>query len=908
MIGTSLGPYKIIEQLGAGGMGEVYLGEDTRLGRKVAIKVLPEEYASDPERLARFEQEARAAAALNHPHIAVVHDVGSETGDDGTITHFMVQEYLEGDTLREPLKKGALPLSRALDLATEIAEALAAAHDAGIVHLDLKPENVFITKEGHAKVLDFGLAKLMEMAPAMSPGTDASKSPTLLGTVAGQVMGTAGYMAPEQVQGDGDIDHRADVFAFGTVLYEMVSGRQAFAGRNVLDTLHQIANVEPEPIGEARHDLPQKLQWILEKSLAKEPAKRYQTAADLVVDLQALGADVESGTALPMGGQPVVAPVAVETARGIPWKLAAPIAVAIALLGALAVWITIPSLPEFLVTRFYIDYPPETVFLNTSTLGVAISPDGKSVVFNADRQLWLRAIDDLVATPIRGTESARVPFFSPDGQQLGFWGGDGQIKSVSITGGAPVSLGPAPERAFGASWADDGYIYFGQGAEGILRVSENGGEPEVVVAMEEGEQAHGPQLLPGGEWLLFTLRSGSGSWNDASIAAQPVSGGERKPLVAGGTDGRYVPTGHIVYSLQGNLFAVPFDADSIEVLGGSVSIVEEVRQATGITGAGQYAFSDRGGLVYIPGSSLGAERQLVWVERDGATTPFSERLRAFGRLSLSPDGRRVAVEIRGDDGPDIWILDERNDVLSQLTFDGADVPVWSSDGEWVAYRSNRDGATAIYRSFPDLGGREPELLVSGDGGDIAPVGTSLDGSLLLYAQLSPSTGLDTKALPLLDEDPTPLEAPSTPGTDVAGGFSPDGNWWAYATDETGRYEVWVAEFPGPGVRRQVSNNGGSTPVGSLDGSELFYSGDGRQQLMVVDIATEPELNIRAPRLLFALGDRINFLAGNASRYGVTADGQRFVMVEPMQGAIRGDQINVVLNWFEELKQRVPTGQ
>ena len=373
--GTKLGPYEITEQLGAGGMGEVYLAQDTRLGRKVAIKVLPAEFASDPERLARFEQEARAAAVLNHPHIAVVHDIGTEDG-----THFMVQEYLEGDTLWEPLQQRALPLKKALGLATEIAEALAAAHAAGIVHRDLKPENIFVTKEGHAKVLDFGLAKLTEVAGAGSPD-DFTHSPTAMGTVAGQVMGTAGYMAPEQVEGSDKIDHRADLFAFGCVLYEMAAGRQAFGGKNVHETLAQILSDEPLAIGEIDRSSPMELQRIVRKSLAKEPAKRYQTAGDLVVDMQALGTDMESGAALQ------TTPVAVETTRGIPWKLAAPIAVAIALLAALGVWFTIPSRPESpesLIRRFDIDYPPETTFQSAATLGVAISPDGSSVVFSAN--------------------------------------------------------------------------------------------------------------------------------------------------------------------------------------------------------------------------------------------------------------------------------------------------------------------------------------------------------------------------------------------------------------------------------------------------------------------------------------------------------------------------------------------
>ncbi len=552
MIGKTLGPYKIIEQLGAGGMGEVYLGEDTRLGRKVAIKVLPAEFAGDPERLARFEQEARAAAALNHPHIAVVHDVGSEPAEDGTTTHFMVQEYLEGDTLREPLKKGTLPLQQTLSLATEIAEALTAAHAAGIVHRDLKPENLFITKDGHAKILDFGLAKLTELAPVMSPGTEASKSPTLLGTVAGQMMGTAGYMAPEQVQGAGDIDHRADLFAFGCVLYEMAGGRQPFAGKSVLDTLHKIADEEPEPIAAMNAELPAQLHWVLKKCLAKQPAKRYQTAGDLVVDLQALGAEVDAGTALSLSGEVPAPRVAAETAAGIPWKWGVPIAVAAVVVTALAMWFAArPSPATPTVACFEIPLPEGNLATGTGRRAVAISPDGSQIVFAHDSLLWLRNLDEFEATPIRGTEGARSPFFAPDGEQVGFYSA-GELKRVQTTGGAPIPI-CAAVNPWGVSWAEDGTVFFGQGSEGILSVAATGGEPQPAVSLESGELAHGPQLLPGGEWLLFTLRSADvSSWDDAAIVAQSlINPGDRRELVYGGRDGRYVPTGHIVYARGG---------------------------------------------------------------------------------------------------------------------------------------------------------------------------------------------------------------------------------------------------------------------------------------------------------------------------------------------------------------------
>ena len=897
--GTRLGPYEIIEQLGAGGMGEVWLAQDTRLGRKVAIKVLPAEFAADPERVARFEQEARAAAALNHPHIAAVFDIGEH--DAGV--RYIVQEYLQGHSLRHVLEAGALPLKRALRLGTEIAEALVAAHAAGIIHRDIKPDNVFVTPDGHAKVLDFGLAKLTEATGAPLGGQ--SMSPTVLGTQAGAIMGTAGYMAPEQVNGE-EIDHRADLFAFGCVLYETITGGQPFVGKSVPDTLSRILHHEPESLVVVDESLPFELWRIVKKCLSKEPATRYQTAGDLVVDLQALGADVESGTAMPLGGQPVVAPLAVEETRGVSWKLAASIAVASALLAALGFWITMSSPGESLVRRFDIEYPADATFQSTGTLGVAISPEGSSVVFNANRQLWLRAIDDLTATPIRGTEGARVPFFSPDGQQLGFWGSDGQMKSVAITGGAPVSLGPAPERAYGASWADDGYIYFGQGPGGILRVSENGGEPEVVVELEEGERAHGPQLLPGGEWLILTLLSGSNTWNDASIVAQSLSGGERKLLVAGGTDGRYVPTGHIVYTLEGNLFAVPFDRDSMEVTGGPVSIVEGIQQATSLTGAGQYAFSDRGGLVYIPGTGADVASQLVWVDRNGQIEPLPFEPRVSGYLDLSPDGQRIALEILEDGQWDIWIYEvERGGGQVRLTTEGNNrQPAWSPDGEWVFFSSDRGGDFDIWKRRADRS-LDAELVLDTEAPASFP-SISADGEMLVFTSgAAPDADVGILALGT-EQEPSVLA--NTAADERQGSFSPDGRFLAFITNETGEYEVYVREVSsGRTFSVSTSTRGGAVPQWSQDGTEIYYmSRVGGPGLLVVRVTTDP-FSASEP---IELSDIVRRPLTNID---VTAGAQRFLVTVGVGSGDAGttvprERLTVVLNWFEELKQRVPTGR
>ena len=505
--GTRLGHYEIIEPLGAGGMGEVYLAEDTRLGRKVAIKVLPAEFASDPERLARFEQEARASAALNHPHIAVVHDVGSEPGEGGATTRFIVQEYLEGQSLRERLEKGVLPLDKALDLATEVGEALIAAHKAGIIHRDLKPENIFVTEEGHAKVLDFGLAKLIETAAPT--GGSASMSPTMLGTVAGQVMGTAGYMAPEQVEG-GQVDQRTDLFAFGCLLYEVITGRKSFLGRSMVETMQRLVHEEPAPLEDVDAGLPSELQRILRKCLAKQPGRRYQDADDLVVDLAALAVEVGLGTALPISA--ALPGAAVKSMGGPSWAIALPSAVALVLLGAGATWLLTRADPPApaIPMSFEISLPQGTRFPAGLGTNIAVSPDGGAIVFVAEdesgRQLYLRRTDERAeATPIGGTEDATVPSFSPDGEWVIFEVGSGGIvRRVSLSGDELYSI---CESCGSGSWAEDRSIYFAtQGS--LFRVPESGGERQLVAEPMPDQGIpwlQSPVVLPGGKTLLFEI-------------------------------------------------------------------------------------------------------------------------------------------------------------------------------------------------------------------------------------------------------------------------------------------------------------------------------------------------------------------------------------------------------------------
>ncbi|MFQ5743358.1 MAG: protein kinase [Acidobacteriota bacterium] len=924
MIGESLGPYKILEPLGAGGMGEVYLAEDSRLGRKVAIKVLPAEFASDPERLARFGQEARAAAALNHPHIAVVHDIGFEpaaggdsdgtagqTGAAGTVgTHYMVQEYLRGQSLGERLDEGALPLEKALALAIEVGEALIAAHRAGIIHRDLKPGNIFVTEEGHAKVLDFGLAKLTEMAaPA---GSQASMSPTMLGTVAGQVMGTAGYMAPEQVNGE-EVDHRVDLFAFGCVLYGMVTGRQAFAGRNVMQTLDLILAEDPQPIGEIKPDLPLKLQWILEKALAKEPAKRYQAAADLVVDLRTLGADVESGTAMPVSGEAPTTSVVVGTARGIPWKLTFPIAVATLVIGVLGTWLAIRPTPPAPQPPVRLDLIVEDDIADTLGSSVVLSPDGERIAYvvgafggTLERELMIRSLDQQDSTGLvaRATNDFAPyhPFFSTDGQWVGFVTPT-ELRKVPVTGGTPLPIAEV-DRSRGADWGPDETIVFTPNrTSGLFLVSANGGEPEPLTELAEGERTHRwPQFLPGGKAVLFTSHVAGRNFDAATIEVVDLGTRERKVVYRGGNYGRYVPTGHLVYANAGTLFAIPFDLDALEATGSATPVVEDV--VTNAEGGAQFSFSEAGMLAYVRGTGADGDPEftLSWVDREGNTEPLPFESRGYAGPRLSPEENRIAVEIRERGERHIWILDIATGTSQRLTFEGNNSsPVWSPDGEWVYFRSDRGGDFDIFRKPVDLSA-EAERLYEAESAQY-PASISADGTVLMFFEVAgaPDIGMIS-----LDGDSEPRMLVATAAATAQPSISPDGRWFAFQSDETGSGQIHVQDIETQS-RRIISTGGGdnTNAVWSRDGTEIFYrSGPG--QLSVVEVTREPELSFSAPRLLFEV-------AGLQRAFDVTADRQRFLGTTRAASAeTTGEpttpRISVVLNWFEELKQRVPGGR
>ena len=672
LVGKQMGSYKILSLLGKGGMGEVYRARDMKLEREVAIKVLPAEFTQDPGRLARFQREAKLLAALNHPNIATIYGLEESDG-----IRFLVLELVEGETLAERVAKGPLPVGEALEVCLQIAEGVEAAHEKGVIHRDLKPANVKVTPQGKVKILDFGLAKALEGETA--PASDLSQSPTLTaaGTQAGVILGTAAYMSPEQARGEAT-DKKADVWAFGCVLFEMLTGRATFGGKTVSDVLAGVLRIDPE-WKSLPPNLHPRIRLLLERSLEKESKHRYQGIADARVDIQKALADPSGVLGQPTGDVAQAQPRPI-----LPWVATIILATIVAII---ATWLLKPTEPG-LVTHFAHRLPDGQAFTNPSHPLVAVSPDGRQLVYVANQQLYLRNLDELEARPIQGTdENPANPFFSSDGEWVGYFARS-QLKKIATIGGAPVTLSDAT-FAFGASWGSDDTIVYGE-PEGIMRVSANGGTPELVVPTEAGEQVHGPQILPGGEWVLFSLTRAGGPtrWDEAQIVVQSLDSGERKILWEGGSDARYVPTGHLVFALEDVIVALPFDLASLEVSGGPVPIVEGVRRAdnpAGFTASANYGFSDRGTLIYVSGSVVGNRRILALADRSGVLEPLDVPPNNYQNPRLSPNGSRLVVGTTDNEGSEIWVYDLSGDTqIRQLTLGGNNVlPIWTPDGQRV---------------------------------------------------------------------------------------------------------------------------------------------------------------------------------------------------------------------------------
>ena len=878
--GARLGPYEILAPIGAGGMGEVYRAKDTRLGRDVAVKVLPAHMSSSPELRQRLEREAKTISQLSHPHICMLHDVGHQNGTD-----YLVMEFLEGETLADRLAKGALPVEQALRIGTEIAGALDAAHRSGIVHRDLKPGNVMLTKTG-VKLLDFGLAKL---AAPTTPVSQATSVPTALQesqplTSRGTILGTFQYMSPEQLEGK-DADARSDIFAFGCVLYEMLKGQKAFTGKSQASLIGSIMNTEPPPISSIQPMIPPALDRVVKGCLAKEPEHRWSTAHDVMLQLQWVA---EGGSA---AGLP--APIAARrrSREKLAWGVAAALFLAAAGLG----YGFLRRAPKPLrVVRFEVANPPAITTIDAPK----ISPDGKTLAFNATdsggkTQIWLRPLNALTAQPLPGTEGTRRPFWSPDSSYLAFVA-DGKLKKIDVTGGPPTKICDAPTGVDG-SWSPEGVILFdGTGTDPINRVPAAGGTPVVAVKADPEHkeiQVGWPEFLPDGRQYIYMVINQKAELNSYRIGS--LDSKETKPFAPAQSMLVYAPQGYLLFLKDRTLMAQPFDAKAIKTTGEPVPLAEQI--GTDAVGLARFSVSRDGVLAYRTGES---GSRLLWMDRSGKEVDTLGDPGDYEDPAFSPSGDRLAFDLTDTRSgkTDIWVRDLSRGVNSRFTFgqDNSFAPVWSPRGDAIVYASDRDGAFAIYQRATSGRGEE-KLMVKSDA-LIIPMGFSPDGRFLAYQRQDRKTNWDLLLLPLTGEE-KPVTFRATPFRDVQPRFSPDGRFIAYVANESGRNEVYVQSYPGPGRTWQISTSGGSDPQWRRDGKELYYRGLD-QKLMAVEIRGGDALEPGLPQLLFQ--SRVSIGLGS-TKYLPDPTGQKFLFVAPL-GRDAMTPTTVVLNWFAGLGQ------
>jgi serine/threonine protein kinase/Tol biopolymer transport system component len=911
-VGTRVGSYEIIAPLGAGGMGEVYLARDTKLGRDVAIKVLRESLANDSERLARFRREAQVLAALNHPNIAHIHGLEDSTGVPA-----LVMELVDGPTLADRIARGPIPIDEALPIARQISDALEAAHEQGIIHRDLKPVNIKVREDGIVKVLDFGLAKALD--PTEPASANAMNSPTLSvhATQAGIILGTAAYMSPEQARGK-IVDRRTDIWAFGCVLYEMLTGARAFVGDDVTDTMAFVITKDPEWAA-LPSTTPESIRRLLRRSLEKDRTRRLAHIADARLEI-AEGAAPDA-TAAPLVSHPWPTPA-----------FSAATIVASLLVGGAVGWTlrkTIAS-GNRLMTRMSMSIapaeqlgPPSRSSGRPSRTAFALSPDGRTLVFSGTigttRQLFSRPLDHSTAMPIAGTEGAVGPFFSPDGQWVGFWANN-KLKKSPIAGGPSIDICEAhafdDAALFGASWGANDLIIFSRGRD-IAAVPAAGGTPHVVVTADPGKVGAGlagPQWLPGGNTILYTAIP-STDWTQAEVVTQSINGGDPRSLISGVADARYVPTGHLLYMKLGTLMAVPFDPARLQITGAAVAMIEDVMQAVNMpggndeTGAGQYVVANDGTLAYLVGGVHPDLRvQLLWVDRRGAESPLKEPPGPIYAPRVSPDDRQLTYFVagKGSRQSDVWVYDLTRDAPTRLTFAGDNnQPMWSPDARRVIFSSGVP--RSLFWTAADGSGAPDRLttnpLTSSAFGQsassassnnlVAVVDGRLDGGQISVLSLEG----DRKLQPFL-HSPFALTHPA---------FSDDGAWLAYVSPESGRNEVYVQAFPGRGEKHRISTAGGTSPVWGKGGRELFYMQESSATgvtMMAVDVDTTKLFTAGRARPLFTGRYRVTIPTRG---YDVSPDGQRFIMTKPIGEPEKPPStIDVVLNWTEELKRLVRT--
>lgn len=863
--GTRLGPYEILSPLGAGGMGEVYRARDTRLGRDVAVKVLPQHLSSNPEVRARFEREARSVSSLNHPHICTLHDIGRE-GD----TDFLVMEMIEGETLAQRLSRGALPFHEVLRLGAQISDALDRAHRAGVVHRDLKPGNVMLTKSG-AKLMDFGLAKGIGPSASASNLTAAPTATSPL-TAEGTIVGTFQYMAPEQLEGK-EADARSDIFALGVVLYEMASGRRAFEGRTQASVIAAILKEEPPPLQATDSMSPPALDRLVRQCLRKDPDERIQSAHDVRLRLE----EISEG-----GAPAAAAPTATGPGRGgsrerLAWGIAAAAALmAIAL--AVASFLRPAVIPPVIVSS--IPPPAESSFV-PNILGMSLSPDGRKLACvvrgPAGTGVWTCPLDGSKPTLVAAADDAECPFWSPDSRAVGFHAG-GQLRRVEIAGGQSVPLVPAAS-CIGASWASDGTIFYVPDyLSPIMRVSENGGQPSALFPVEAAGSRRNfsqPSLLPDRRHVLYTATDAWQGGQGSGIYVATIDGKEEKRLLSVVSNARFVEPGYLVFGSEGSLRAQRFDLGRLELSGDQIVLIDGV-DYMGLYQSHIFSLSESGLLAYIEGKGS-LTRQLTWVDRSGAVLGTVGKPGNYFTPRLSHDGKRVAYDLSETttDSGDIWVFDLERGISTRLTFDprNESSPIWSPDDSRLLFFGNYPGRSDLFTLDSDGSGGVESIL--SNGAVNLPSDWSKDGRSILV-QTSRSAGLGGTDLLIYSTEQKKAESwLKSAFVENQARFSPDGRWIAYDSDESGKMEVYVRGFSPPGGKWRVSGEGGSFPVWSKDGRELFYiSPDSK--VMSVAVGSGATFDGGAPVALFRIpGEILN--VGIATQYDVSLDGRRFLM-------------------------------
>jgi protein kinase-like protein/WD40 repeat protein len=895
MIGTKLAHYEIGSHIGSGGMGDVYQATDTKLGRSVAIKFLPEAFSHDGERVARFQLEARVLASLNHANIAAIY--GIEESDN---RRFLVMELVDGATLADRIAQGPIGVEEALAIARQIADALEAAHEQGIIHRDLKPANIKVRPDGTVKVLDFGLAKAME--PAAGAAAGVSQSPTITSpamTQAGVILGTAAYMSPEQAKGR-PADKRSDVWAFAAVLYEMFTGKRAFPGEDVSDTLVAVLRDDPD-WSALPPNTPVRIRQTLRVCLQRNPKQRAQDIGDVRLALEgAFETTVAAVSTAAVAGQSPA------------WRRAAMLVGSLMIGGVVAgaaIWIaTRPAAPRVIRTTIETTGPTALSIMGFDR-DLAVTPDGSRVVYRGAGQLLVRSLDQLEPTS-NPLGNARGLFVSPDGQWIGFFDGGTSLKKVAMSGGPPVTLLNAPELIGprGATWGENDTIIFATNGKGLQQIPAAGGDATVLTKLNPaaGEAGHVfPEFLPGAHAVLFTTVAAGGNLNNAQVAVLDLRNGMHKIIIRGGSNAHYVPSGHLVYAAAGTLRAVAFDLDRLEVIGAAVPVVPQV--VASIYGSADFDVASNGTLVYVPGNSgFLSRRTLAWVDRQGRETPLKVPDRTYVYPRLSPDGTRVALSVR-DQQDDIWVWDLTRETLTRMTFDpGADqYPAWTPDSKRLVFGSGTD----VFSLAAD-GTGSPEPLTKSAPSPLYPYAVSPDGSRMVVREGVGSYDLDVL---LLDNDRRIEPLIRTPFTELNAEISPDGRWLAYESNESGQRQIYVRPFPNISTGRwQVTGGGGTRPLWAKNGRELFYmTTDGPEAtLMSVPIQPASTWSAGTPTKLFS--GRFFFTetgVGEGRTYDVSPDGRRFLMIKEAGSANQppaSTSLVVVQNWFEELKRLVPT--